>query len=396
MNIKIQKESLLEWGLIAIGFLVPLVFFSSLEWNPEKSTREFMNKFFGADVWRVLENLKDTDEISHHRDNVHPYFSLFAVSTAQLGAFLFGIGSEFGTYRNVFGTLGAFFFWYYLYKKTDALSAFAALSLLLSTMTVRVWSVVPETFLFGFFTLMIALNAARLNWNPIFVAITSLSGTITNVFFGLLYAYKRFKLSKNLVLFVFSSALICLFLSLLQRNIYPSSVHFFDFLLLKGEAMFVKRVLSDIPFRIFDFIFSGFVLPIQARQSLPIMSKPVWLEFFYGENIELRSKVAVYSSLALVSLLIVSATFKIWREKINDNCLMLIVGFLVFQLMLHCAYGDTPFLYSYHFLPFIIIFMTQFQSGIWRKICPFLLVALAVAIQEVNLAHYGTFKSLFF
>jgi len=392
---QIRKEQLLEAAIILLAFIAPLIFFSSLEWNPEKATNEFMDKFFGADVWRVLENLKDTEEESHYRDNVHPYFSLIAVTIAKAGAFAFGVGLEFKTYKIFFGTLGTFLFWFYLYKQTDVFSAFAAMALLLSTMTVRVWSTLPETFIFGFFTLMVAMNAVRFGVNPIFVGIVSLAGTITNVFFGLLYAVKRYSFSKQLVIFVFLSAIVGLSLSLLQKNLYPTSVHFFDFLYLEEEVLYVNRAATDIPFRIFDFFFSGFLLPLQVDSTLPIMSKSVWSTFFYGETSGLRLKVAVYSSLTLITFLLMTGTYVLIKTHLRSTCGLLIFGFIVFQLILHCSYGDTPFLYSYHFTPFLILLITQYQTGILSKARPFLLVVLAVAIQEVNLSQFEVFKILF-
>jgi hypothetical protein len=399
MSYQIQKTKVLEWTLIFLALTIPLIFFASLEWNPEKSAQVYMDKFFGADVWRVLENLKDSTDVSHYRDNVHPYFSLFAVTVAKFGGLIFGNGFEFDTYKIFFGTLGTFLFWLYLYKETNALSAFAAMGLLLSTMTVRVWSTLPETYLFGFFTLMLALNAARININPIFVGVATLAGTITNVFFGLLYAYKKFNVSRQFFSFILLSAVACLILSFLQKYMYPSSVHFYDLLHLKKETLYaelyVKKTIYDIPFRVFDFLFSGFVLPIQAGQSLPVMSKRVWLTFFEGETIGLRLMIAVYASLTLALFLIATSTYKLLKTPPSNTCGFLIFGFLCFQLLLHCTYGDTPFLYSYHFTPFLILLITQFQPGVLEKTTPFLLIVLAVAIQVVNLSNYDTFKLLF-
>jgi hypothetical protein len=55
---------------IASAFLLSLLFFLQLPWNPSLATPNTMDDFFGADTWRVLENLKDSDLVAHHRDRV--------------------------------------------------------------------------------------------------------------------------------------------------------------------------------------------------------------------------------------------------------------------------------------------------------------------------------------
>jgi hypothetical protein len=385
----------LKYACVLAALLVPLLYFGILEWNPAKSAPAFMDQFFGADVTRVLGNIENTPGVSHYRDKVHPYFSLFGVSVAKAGAALFGHGNEYPTYKIFFGTLGVFLFWLYLYEEVDAISAFAAVALLLSTMTVRVWSTVPETFLFGFFTLMVALNAARLGAHPAFVIIVSFSGTITNVFFGLLYAYRRHGTSRELFRLGLMTAMICLILSVLQKSVYPTSGHFFDIWEFREEGNYVSSRLANVPFRIFDFLYSGFVLPLPSAQSLPISTRDVWLSFFDGANLSIRFRVAVYGSLGVITFLIASATHRFLSEKNDHPCGFMVFWFLCFQMALHSVYGDEPFLYSFHFLPLLIIFFTQYQTGLLATARPYVLVCSALAIQYANMSVHQAFTALF-
>jgi hypothetical protein len=385
----------LKCACVLAAVLVPLLYFGILEWNPAKSAPAFMDQFFGADVTRVLGNIENTPGVSHYRDKVHPYFSLFGVSVAKAGAALFGHGNEFPTYKIFFGTLGVFLFWLYLYEEVDAISAFAAVALLLSTMTVRVWSTVPETFLFGFFTLMVALNAARLRAHPAFVIIVSFAGTITNVFFGLLYAYRKYGMSREIIRLGLFTAMICLILSVLQKSAYPTSGHFFDIWELREEGSYVNSGLSNVPFRLFDFLYSGFLLPLPSTQSLPITSREVWHSFFEGAKLSIRFRVTVYTALGMITLLLVSAAHRFFTERNDHPCGFLVFWFLCFQMALHSVYGDEPFLYSFHFLPLIILFFTQYQIRTIAGVRPYAIVLLALAIQYANMSVHQTFTALF-
>ena len=117
----------------AIALAVPALFFSGLPWNPIVASRQHIDVFFGADVSRVFANLTNSDEVTHYRDKVHPYFSLLGVTVARSGKLLGTEGGEFLVYRTVFGTVGVFLFWLFLYRCTSALTAFASVALLLST-----------------------------------------------------------------------------------------------------------------------------------------------------------------------------------------------------------------------------------------------------------------------
>ena len=68
--------------------------------------------FFGADLWRVTENINDTG-IKHYRDRVHPLFSLAATTPTVLLKQVFGCDNNacgLKIYQALFGTLGLFFF----------------------------------------------------------------------------------------------------------------------------------------------------------------------------------------------------------------------------------------------------------------------------------------------
>jgi hypothetical protein len=202
----------------ALALAIPALFFLSLPWNSDYTTEQYRGHFFGSDVSRVYLNLIGSDEASNYRDKVHPYFSLFAITIAKTGKLLGTEGGEFLAYRSIFGTAGVFLFWLFVYRCTSPINAFASLALLLSTMTVRIWSILPESFLFGFFTLMLGLNLARAGTSCAATFIVTLSGATTNCWLGVLYTLQRMRTLdwKRMILVV---AIAVLLLSSFQKSL---------------------------------------------------------------------------------------------------------------------------------------------------------------------------------
>jgi hypothetical protein len=379
---------------IASAFLLSLLFFLQLPWNPDLATPNTMDDFFGADTWRVLENLKDSDLVAHHRDRVHPYFSLLAVSFAKLASNLPIQDPEFIVYRTTFGTLGAFLFWLFLYRARGAMVAFGSLFLLLSTTTVHIWSILPETFIFGFFTLILSLQLAALRVTPVIVLITSLSGTITNSVFGLLYFVKQrpslFVLIRQLLI----GATVLWLMSLAQKSLYPTSEHFFDWPALKREREFLLRDFNEIPLRLFDFLFSGFVLPFTVTSEVNLSSLEMWRRFFSSPVADygVRCWLGVILSIGFISLLYGYSCLRFFKSTHRDGLLTVVLLFALAQGALHIAYGDMPFLYSYHFIPFLIIFMVHVLPN--SRATLIALTVLSLILREANFAS-GKFSTIF-
>lgn len=376
------------------AILIVFAYFSSLPWSQEHSSRYFMDHFFGADVWRVMENLKDSADVTHYRDKVHPYFSLFAVTISKLGGLTSIAGAEFFIYRVVFGSLGCFLFWLFIYRESSVLISFSCLALLLSTMAVRVWSALPETFIFGFFTLMLAINLIRQKANPIAVFVVTFSGTITNAFMGVLYFWRNSKFDEDLIKKLGILVVVLGILSVLQKNIYPTSVSLFSFFWL-NEGGYLGQSLSNIPFRAFDFIYSGFVLPSPETAIKPITSYELWRIFFEGgfTIIELRQTGFVLLSISLITLLLFYSLYAFLKKRENDDSRLIIIYFIAYQFVLHLVYGDTPFLYSYHFLPLLIIYMVlNLPKNI---ITPIMIILLSASLQEANFGNWARFSQAF-
>lgn len=386
-----------EITLYVLAFVMPLLYFLNLPFSPERSTPELMNHFFGADCWRVLENLRDrTIRINHYRDQVHPYFSLFAVSISKPAAIINIEGAEFLLYRTVFGTLGVFLFWLLIFSETrQPLIAFSAVLLLLSTFTVRVWSILPETSLFGFFTLMFSLILIRARSGVPAVFIVSLSGTITNTILGMSYLIRQFNFRKqlfnNLLYIVFSIAI----LSMLQRMLFPTSAYFFNVLGLIHEHEFLNNTTTSTPFRLFDFIYSGFVIPLPDSLTGTVLSQVLWGMFF-------DNAVAGYSQvvtlgvglvLAIIPALLCAAIYKFYKDPAKSEIGIYVLVFLAFQFLLNMVYGDIPFLYSYNFLPMMLLFIILYLPR--NTITVTVLIVFSAILQQIQGAQLERFNQIF-
>lgn len=385
-----RGRELLYFGL---AIAIPALFFLTLPWNPDYTTRQYSGHFFAADVWRVYQNIIGSDEARNYRDKVHPYFSLFAITTAKSGRLLGTEGGEFLAYRSIFGTAGVFLFWLFIYRCTTAINAFSSVALLLSTMTVRVWSILPETFIFGFFTLMLGLNLARAGRSCAATFLVTLSGTTTNCFLGILYILQRIR-TLDWKRTIFTVTFGVLLLSSIQKSLYPTSVHFFDFFALREEGRYVNRSLSQLPFRAFDFVYSGFVVPLPEAIDGSLRTETMWARFVenYDVGYDNRQTLAIVAALLAITAFLLAALANFIKSANVQEVGALVAGFIVFEFILHLSYGNEPFLYSYQFLPFLIIFIALYLPG--EKARPLLVAFLAICLQEANFGQWYRFQQM--
>ena len=393
---KTNNQSLIKYVL---AFLIPLIFLLSLKWNADSAMNLFenMDMYFDSDVARVISNLEDNGKISHDRSRTHPYFSIFAVTVSKAGVYLGIQNVAFPIYKLVFGTLGAFLFWLFVYKNTNTMQAFASLTLLLCTMSFRVWAAVPETFLFSFFTLMLALNLMQLKAKPEYVLLSTLAGTTTNLFLGLVHLLLEYKNKTVILKILLSFILLAIMLAIIQQAIYPTAAHFFDIYAQKKELKHFVESLSSTQFRVFDFFISGFIVPLSSEIKLPVTTASLWQEFFSVTFLSSKRMMLLtmltMSTLVLTYLMALYAFIKSNHKSTISKSILIFIGF---ELILHLVYGADPFLYSLNFTPLIIIFMSLHQPEKLKPFVPFLMVFLALLVQRFNFIDPNLFAKYFF
>ena len=394
-----RKISTYPYVLFFLAFLIPFLYFLNLNWYADSAINSYetMDVYFGADVARVVDNLEDNGKIPHYRDRTHPYFSILAVSVSKIGVYLGYQNLAFPIYKLIFGTLGCFLFWVFIFKKTNSVQAFVSLALLMSCMSFRVWTAIPETFLFSFFTLMVALNLMLLKAKPEFTLLATLAGTITNLVLGLIHLILVFKNRNLIIKIMLSFSLIAITTSIIQQSIYPTSAYFFDFLGQKEELGYVTRNLSTTTFRLFDFFVSGFIIPLNKEITLPVSTAKLWQSFYIEElfSFKLMTYLTVIIIVILISSYLISL-YAFYKQKTKDAINQSILIFLGFELVLHLFYGDSPFLYSLNFTPLIIIFMSINQPEKLKSAMPYVFVFLAFLIQKFNFMDPSLFTKYFF
>ena len=394
-----RKIGSYPYVLFFLAFLIPFLYFLNLNWdaNSVVNSHEAQDVYFGADVSRVVDNLEDNGKTPHYRDKTHPYFSILAVSVSKIGVYLGYQNLAFPIYKLIFGTLGCFLFWVFIFKKTNSTQAFVSLALLMSCMSFRVWTAIPETFLFSFFTLMVALNLMLLKAKPEFTLLATLAGTITNLALGLIHLILVFKNRNLIIKIMLSFSLIAITTSIIQQSIYPTSTYFFDFLGQKEELGYVMRNFNTTQFRFFDFFVSGFIIPLNNQITLPVSTEKLWLSF-YNTDLFASKRMALFTIMTIVILILsyIASLYAFYKQKNKDPINQSILIFLGFELVLHLFYGDSPFLYSLNFTPLIIIFMSINQPEKLKSAMPYVFVFLAFLIQKFNFMDPNLFVKYFF
>jgi len=373
--------------------------------------------FFGADCWRVAQNIGNSDSISHYRDRVHPLFSLIAVSSVTLFERLLGC-SECSSriYQLLFGASGLFFFALVLHELNPRPIAvvFPTLLLLCSSASWTVWTRLPETFLFSFFSISLALFLfLRVKGESALIGsgISSFAGTITNGLLGVLLqvfrrgdgasvgatADRKKTVARDVLLTIGAVAL----LALLQRTIYPSSTLFFDIFGMREESEYVNKDLSQIPWRTLDFFVSPFVLAWPSSPARDFSSLSMLHDL--AVNFPQQSRRFIGAAIAMVALVggpVLYCAVRAIRQRQRDvrldigrhgAAIRAIVLFVVFEFVLHQFYGDMPFLYSMQYMPLVLILWMHAVSRRFPRAYPLLTGLLVVLVQEINAPVYAFF-----
>jgi hypothetical protein len=109
------------------------------------------------------------------------------------------------------------------------------------------------------------------------------------------------------------------------------------------------------------------------------MSAKLWRNALVwpSTRVEMRQALSMGGALLLLGA---AYALAVWRFAAGQRGRIetLVAGFLVFELVLHLVYGDTPFLYAFHYVPFLILFLV-FQLP--RSIAAAWLLLVTIAVQ---------------
>ena len=229
---------------------------------------------------------------------------------------------------------------------------------------------------------------------------------MTNVVWGFFYIFYFYKI-KNFKTFLkkiptliypsFFLLLLILFLSSIQKTLYGSP---YVFNLFGFFTQMEHFKITNFIIRFFDFLYSGFVIPFHENDlSLFIDSTEQWLRFFDNYIIyKKRTFYMIIISLILITFCYFISLFNSIKQK--NTFFKLISYFIAFELLLHTFWGYNPFLFSFNFLPFLIIFISvnlfKFNSSIilfknyryqssFQLLTPLIQVLMSICLIEANI-----------
>lgn len=374
--------TVLAYGMSWMGHDVP----------PQAQMADWLNidKWFGADIYRIVKAETESWHPGHHRNNVHPFFSgmtypLVHLARAVTGAELLDVVMNF--HRLQAGLLGFAFYGLAAQCVRTAAQALLLSALALSAAGFVFWAGVAETRVPAALTLCVALalhgkllpNQA-LRW--LGVNLLAFSMLITNWSMALISMAIKLRWRQVLGLAAVTMA-IAVPLSLAQKAAFPKSGLFFKGL--DKEAGYVQltrrepaEVVRKVARRAIVWSTSGFVLPGVAHQPAERGN----LRIVYDQSLlEAKLSAVVIVGLACWLAMLGIALRSWWRERDFRSTTTLAVLFLASQLLLHLVYGDETFLFVLNSLPaFLVLVGCGFRSAQARPMVVLACVALACGI----------------
>jgi Family of unknown function (DUF6080) len=316
--------------------------------------------WFGSDIARVLGNLTNLNS-NFFRAKVHPLFPILTFPMTKLIILITHL-PPIDAVRVLVATataiwIGLMFITLRLIgcRRWDA-ALFSIL--MLSSAATIFWTVIPESFLFGSLTLLMALCFTALNQRKplspgwaVLVNILTLGVTTTNWLMGLAATAVSYSWKRSLQI-IFSSLGIILILWRIQHRFFPSALFFIGNF--SEENHYILPSTSGGPLRVFlAFVFHSMVMP--AMQLLPNNHhQPDWPLL----SVQLANVGSGgFWSIASVSLWTVLLLLGVWSFFATQQNLKfriaLAIG-LLGQLLLYTVYGEETFLYAVHIIPFLI------------------------------------------
>ena len=352
------------------------------------------NVWFQADIERVYSNMTERGS-NHYRTKVHPLFSLAAnpaihvlhkAGLQKYQAVRLLIATTTGMWlATIFLVLRQLRFHYLDAMLFSTLAAVSASAFF--------WTTVPETYLLGSVTMLLVMGFVVVSsertfsaiWYVAFSAI-SLSMTVTNWMTGILATIvnNTWKQSIRITLDAF---LLVTVLWAVQHAMYPSS----EFFLFSPEEQ--NYILPDIAGGFFEktvvFFLHSMIMPaFQVIENTGTGKGPLL-------SIQFSSIGSTgFLGWAMTTIWAGLLGFGVWasfrfpeQEKFKVVLGLTLLG----QLGLHLLYGDETFLYSLHWLPFLVLLAAMGVSSPHRR---YVLAAVAVLIVGAGFNNYQQFAKV--
>jgi hypothetical protein len=363
--------------------------------NGSKYKVRTSDMWFDGDLPKIKYMMLDRTFVGHAISSEHPFLPIFVFLPTWMLQKLFSL-SSWNAIR-CFSSIVAFLYIFLQYSVLRIitghwLDAIIFTSLAAFSASAIFWMPVPESFLIGSLSILLVIFLAiflRLRNHPIItnvlINLISLSVTITNWAIGML-ATILYLNWKRLIMVIIISFGIASILWTAEKKVFPEAQFFFTGSSRMKEFIFYPSLPRIIEVSRTTF-FHSMVMPEIMIQNK--MEKTNYLSIQQSPLIY-RTKFG-FSALILWVVLLLGGLIGIFSYSIKEkkNAIFL-VGSLVFMLGMHLFFGEETFLYSMHFLPFLVLFASLSSHTRYRK-C-FLGVALVLIIFVV-INNFGQFNN---
>jgi hypothetical protein len=414
---------------LLIGLIVALLFgssayFLSTQIDDIIFSFETDSSWFEADVARVVSNMSHRYS-NHYRTAVHPLFSIasFPITNLISSTFKFSLNDSARIVSSLVASLwGALLFLILRGLGCKLIDSFFFLALAIVSAASIFWLSVPETYVWGSTTILIALGFALVvqkhqpawYWHSVVSAIT-FSMTITNWMAGLLVSLAEFpglsqiqkglqgliqkpkssfslsnllKTWKGFFAVQFVALSLIFFMALVQRRFFPSAA--VNFLAsYRGELDYVAMPEMGGPFRaLTSMLVHTIVMPEIRFEPKPddLFNWPIMLtQLSAPGSASIWGAVAVGAWVGLLAL----GVWSFLKVRLHPK-FRFVLGFtLLGQLGLHLAYGNETFLYSLHILPLLLLTVAFVSLTSFR---PFGLGLTGVLVLVLSLNNFQQFR----
>lgn len=315
------------------------------------------NMWFQADTFRYFYTFLSRGA-DHYRTSVHPLFALIT----NLPTFLFlKIGftpksAVILTCSLYSGLWSAMLFMVLRAIHYAIIDSIILTALACSTASFIFFRLIPETFVMGSLTLLIAFYIHLVaqektihRFYYLLANVVSISVTITNWMAGIITTVLNNSI-KNTYEILKSSLLLAVILSAIQHFIYPSS-RFFLFIRSEAQYMFMEES-GTLLNKLTVFFFHTIITPhIENRENLYAPGYPL----FSVQLSPVELGVTLTGLLSVLWIVLLINGFRHSFKYFNKKTLLFLLLIIGGQLLLHSIYGDETFLYSMHWMPFLVI-----------------------------------------
>ena len=382
--------------VIAIGLIAAILSYQAAQLiNPAFIwDKQLGDGWFNNDTTRTFDDMS-VYEADHHRTNLHPLIVALTMPIVYLVRTVFSVDPVTAVRLVLAGLTFLWFGSLYLLFRLIRIRRFDAILFTVlagSSASAMFWFVMPETYPFGSYTLLLGLLLAAVaeyrQLSPLWyvgVGLLTLGITVTNWMVGIIATIVNYPWRKSLVILV-QTYLLMVALVIAQKLIFPAfNAGFIKLFLTAGDeaestTSGTEALYGGALNQIKCFIFDTIVLPkinlldnqfaIGSKMSValsPPGSATVW------------GSVAVVLWIALFSL----GLWALFTLKQNRKFRLILGLSLLGQLALEMLYGDERFVHSIHFLPFLIV-VAALSTLTKARVLALVLAAALVVSAGVN------------